>query len=60
MRLASEWLDGAARLCVKRRQAAGPLPWPSDKLYASYTGRSTSQVLLAPGRTFEVMAKFDF
>jgi iron complex outermembrane receptor protein len=32
----------------------------TDKLYASYTGRSTSQVLLAPGRTFEVAAKFDF
>ncbi|MBA3595142.1 MAG: TonB-dependent siderophore receptor [Polaromonas sp.] len=32
----------------------------ADKLYASYTGRSTSQVLLAPGRTFEVAAKFDF
>ncbi len=32
----------------------------TDKLYANYGGRSTSQVLLAPGRTFEVMAKFDF
>ncbi|MFN9471525.1 TonB-dependent receptor [Acidovorax sp.] len=32
----------------------------TDKLYASYAGRATSQVLLAPGRTFELSAKFDF
>ncbi|HZY19185.1 MAG TPA: TonB-dependent receptor [Ramlibacter sp.] len=32
----------------------------TDKLYAFYAGRATSQVLLAPGRTFEVSAKFDF
>jgi iron complex outermembrane receptor protein len=32
----------------------------TDKLYANYAGRSTSQVLLAPGRTVEVVAKFDF
>jgi iron complex outermembrane receptor protein len=32
----------------------------TDKLYANYGGRSTSQVLMAPGRTVEVMAKFDF
>lgn len=32
----------------------------TDKLYASYAGRATSQVLLAPRRTFEVSAKFDF
>ncbi|MDP2817701.1 MAG: TonB-dependent siderophore receptor [Polaromonas sp.] len=32
----------------------------TDKLYANYGGRSTSQVLLAPGRTVEVTAKFDF
>ncbi len=32
----------------------------TDKLYANYAGRSTSQVLLAPGRTLEVVAKFDF
>lgn len=32
----------------------------TDKLYANYAGRSTSQVLLAPGRTYEVAAKFDF
>jgi len=32
----------------------------TDKLYANYAGRSTSQVLLAPQRTFELSAKFDF
>ncbi len=32
----------------------------TDKLYANYAGRATSQVLIAPGRTFEVAAKFDF
>jgi iron complex outermembrane receptor protein len=32
----------------------------TDKLYASYAGRATSQVLLAPGRTFELSARFDF
>ncbi|MBB6558604.1 iron complex outermembrane receptor protein [Acidovorax soli] len=32
----------------------------TDKLYASYAGRATSQVLLAPGRTLELSAKFDF
>ncbi len=32
----------------------------TDKLYANYAGRATSQVLLAPQRTFELSAKFDF
>lgn len=32
----------------------------TDKLYANYAGRATSQVLLAPQRTFEASAKFDF
>ncbi len=32
----------------------------TDKLYANYAGRSTSQVLLAPQRSFELSAKFDF
>ncbi|MDH6593620.1 iron complex outermembrane receptor protein [Variovorax sp. TBS-050B] len=32
----------------------------TDKLYATWVGRSTSQVLLAPRRTFEVAARFDF
>ncbi|KIQ23262.1 TonB-dependent receptor [Variovorax paradoxus] len=32
----------------------------TDKLYATWAGRATSQVLLAPRRTFEVSAKFDF
>jgi iron complex outermembrane recepter protein len=32
----------------------------TDKLYANYGGRSTSQVLLAPLRTVELSAKFDF
>lgn len=32
----------------------------TDKLYATWVGRATSQVLLAPRRTFEVSAKFDF
>ncbi|RYH20549.1 MAG: TonB-dependent receptor, partial [Alcaligenaceae bacterium] len=32
----------------------------TDKLYATYTGRATSQVMIAPQRTFEVSAKFDF
>jgi iron complex outermembrane receptor protein len=33
---------------------------PTDKLYATWVGRATSQVLLAPRRTFELSAKFDF
>lgn len=32
----------------------------TDKLYANYIGRATSQVLIAPQRTFELSAKFDF
>jgi iron complex outermembrane receptor protein len=32
----------------------------TDKLYANYGGRATSQVLLAPMRTVEIGAKFDF
>ncbi len=32
----------------------------TDKLYANYAGRATSQVLLAPQRTFELSAKVDF
>ena len=32
----------------------------TDRLYATWTGRAASQVLLAPRRTFEVSAKFDF
>jgi iron complex outermembrane receptor protein len=32
----------------------------TDKLYATYGGRASSQVLLAPLRTFEVSAKVDF
>ncbi len=32
----------------------------TDKLYATYAGRATSQVLLAPQRTAELLAKFDF
>lgn len=32
----------------------------TDKLYASYAGRATSQVLLAPQRTFELSARVDF
>ncbi|RYF46858.1 MAG: TonB-dependent receptor, partial [Comamonadaceae bacterium] len=32
----------------------------TDKLYASYAGRATTQVLLAPQRTFELSAKYDF
>ena len=32
----------------------------TDKLYANYVGRATSQVLIAPQRTFELSAKFDF
>ncbi len=32
----------------------------TDKLYANYAGRATSQVLLAPRRTFELSAKVDF
>ncbi|CAA2107243.1 TonB-dependent receptor [Variovorax paradoxus] len=32
----------------------------TDKLYATWAGRATSQVLLAPRRTFELSAKFDF
>ena len=32
----------------------------TDKLYANYSGRATSQVLLAPLRTAELSAKFDF
>jgi iron complex outermembrane receptor protein len=32
----------------------------TDKLYATYVGRATSQVLLAPQRTVELSAKFDF
>lgn len=32
----------------------------TDKLYANWAGRATSQVLLAPRRTFELSAKFDF
>lgn len=32
----------------------------TDKLYATWVGRATSQVLLAPRRTFELSAKFDF
>lgn len=32
----------------------------TDKLYASYTGRATSQVLIAPQRTFELSAKYEF
>ena len=32
----------------------------SDKLYATYGGRAASQVLLAPLRTVELSAKFDF
>ncbi|EJE53979.1 TonB-dependent siderophore receptor [Acidovorax sp. CF316] len=32
----------------------------TDKLYASYAGRATSQVLLAPQRSFELSARVDF
>jgi iron complex outermembrane receptor protein len=32
----------------------------TDELYAYYGGRATSQVLIAPQRTFELSAKFDF
>ncbi len=32
----------------------------TDKLYAYYGGRDTSQVLVAPGRTYELAASFDF
>ncbi|MCS4510075.1 TonB-dependent receptor [Xylophilus ampelinus] len=32
----------------------------TDRLYAYYGGRAESQVLIAPTRTFEVSAKFDF
>ena len=32
----------------------------TDKLYATWVGRATSQVLLAPRRTFELSARFDF
>lgn len=32
----------------------------TDKLYANYGGRAATQVLLAPGRTVELVAKFDF
>lgn len=32
----------------------------TDKLYADYIGRATSQVLIAPRRTVELSAKFDF
>lgn len=32
----------------------------TDKLYATYAGRATSQVLLAPRRTFEVSAQVSF
>lgn len=32
----------------------------TDKLYATWAGRAASQVLLAPRRTFELSAKFDF
>ncbi|WP_422109545.1 hypothetical protein [Achromobacter xylosoxidans] len=32
----------------------------TDKLYAYYGGRATSQVLLAPGRTYELGATFEF
>ncbi|MBC7780629.1 MAG: TonB-dependent receptor [Proteobacteria bacterium] len=31
----------------------------TDELYATFIGRATSQVLLAPRRTFELSAKFD-
>jgi iron complex outermembrane receptor protein len=32
----------------------------TDKLYANYGGRLPTQVLIAPRRTYEVAAKFDF
>jgi len=32
----------------------------TDKLYANYGGRATSQVLLAPLRTFELATRFEF
>jgi iron complex outermembrane receptor protein len=32
----------------------------TDRLYATWVGRAASQVLLAPQRTFEVSAKFEF
>ncbi|MNT35322.1 hypothetical protein D3C72_1713460 [compost metagenome] len=32
----------------------------TDKLYAYYGGRDTGQVLVAPGRTYELAASFDF
>ncbi|MNT98167.1 TonB dependent receptor [compost metagenome] len=32
----------------------------ADKLYASFAGRATSQVLIAPQRTFELSARYDF
>jgi iron complex outermembrane receptor protein len=32
----------------------------TDRLYATWGGRAVSQVLLAPGRSFEVSARFDF
>lgn len=32
----------------------------TDRLYAYYGGRATSQVLLAPGRTYELGATFEF
>lgn len=44
----------------------GPALWTlrvrnlTDRLYAYYGGRAVSQVLIAPQRTFELSAKFDF
>lgn len=32
----------------------------TDRLYAYYAGRSESQVLLAPGRTYELTSSFEF
>ena len=32
----------------------------TDELYATWVGRSSSQVMLAPGRTFELSARFAF
>lgn len=44
---------GAAQLAFRVRNL-------TDKLYASYGGRATSQVLIAPGRTYELSALVSF
>ena len=52
--------DAAVRYRIKPALLTFRVRNLTDKLYATYVGRTTSQVLLAPQRTVELSAKFDF